>query len=328
MGPYSSKERPRVRGKFFFIGAEKLYLRGATYGTFHPDETGNEYGSRVQAERDLSSMTAEGINAIRVYTVPPSWLLDIALRNSIWVLVGLPWEQHVTFLDDDRRPKDIELRIRERVRECKGHPAVLGYTIGNEIPGDIIRWHGRRRIERFIRRLYRAAKSEDPDGLVSYVNYPTTEYLQLPFLDFACFNVFLEQQDRLDAYLARLHNISGDQPLVLGEIGLDSERHGSKGAAISLDWQIRSLFASGCAGGFVFSWTDEWHRGGHDVDDRAFGLTTRDRRPKPALESVSKAFREIPFADIPPPPISKSPSLSAVTTVTGPLGNASSTLRS
>ncbi len=146
MRPYSSKERPRVRGKFFFIGEEKLYLRGATYGTFHPDETGNEYGSRVQAERDLSSMTAEGINAIRVYTVPPSWLLDIALRNSIWVLVGLPWEQHITFLDDDRRPKDIELRIRERVRECKGHPAVLGYTIGNEIPGDIIRWHGRRRL--------------------------------------------------------------------------------------------------------------------------------------------------------------------------------------
>jgi hypothetical protein len=30
---------------------------------------------------------------------------------------------------------------------------LLGYTVGNEIPPGIVRWHGRRRIERFLRRL-------------------------------------------------------------------------------------------------------------------------------------------------------------------------------
>jgi len=44
---------------------------------------------------------------------------------------------------------------------------------------------------------------------VTYVNYPTTEYLRLPFLDFVCFNVYLESQDRFEAYLARLQNIAG-----------------------------------------------------------------------------------------------------------------------
>ena len=43
------------------------------------------------------------------------------------------------------------------------------------------------------------------------------------------------------------------------------------------------VFAGGCAGAFVFAWTDEWFRGGYDIDDWDFGLTTRDRRPKPAL---------------------------------------------
>ena len=58
------------------------------------------------------------------------------------------------------------------------------------------RWHGRRRVERFLERLYRAAKDEDPDALVTYVNYPSTEYLELPFLDFVCFNVYLESRER------------------------------------------------------------------------------------------------------------------------------------
>ena len=73
-----------------------------------------------------------------------------------------------------------------------------------------MRWHGRRRIERFLERLYDAAKAEDPAALVTYVNYPTTEYLHLPFLDFVCFNVYLETRERLDAYLARLQNLAGD----------------------------------------------------------------------------------------------------------------------
>ena len=45
----------------------------------------------------------------------------------------------------------------------RGHPAILCYAIGNEIPASIVRWYGPRRIERFLKRLYRAAKQEDPE---------------------------------------------------------------------------------------------------------------------------------------------------------------------
>src|SRR5439155_1310977 len=124
----------------------------------------------------------------------------------------------------------------------------------------------------YIERLYRAVKEEDPGGLVTYVNYPTTEYLQLPCLDLVCFNVYLESQDRFEAYLARLQNLAGDRPLLMSELGLDGLRHDEGVQARSLAWQVRSAFAAGCAGVFVFAWTDEWYRQGHDVEDWAFGL--------------------------------------------------------
>ena len=286
--------RPHVQGKFLFEGDTKLWIRGVTYGTFRPDADGSEYHDPETVEHDFAEMASHGLNAIRTYTVPPRWLLDTAQRHGLRVMIGLPWEQHVTFLDDKKRARSIEARVRAGVRACAGHPAVLCYAIGNEIPAPIVRWYGNRRVEQYLERLYRAAKQEDPEGLVTYVNYPTTEYLQLPFLDLVCFNVYLETQERLETYLARLQNMAGDRPLLMGEVGLDSRRNGEYIQADVLDWQIRTIFAGGCAGAFVFAWTDEWYRGGHDIADWDFGLTDRQRCPKPALTAVCNAFADAP----------------------------------
>jgi GT2 family glycosyltransferase len=297
--------RPRVGGKFIFLGEDKSYVRGVTYGTFRPLPDGSHYPSPQVVGQDFARIAANGLNAVRTYTVPPRWVLDAAWQHGLRVMVGLPWEQHVTFLDDGERPRSVEQGVRAGVRACAGHPAVLCYVIGSEIPATIVRWHGRRRVERYLERLYRAAKGEDPEALVTYVNYPSTEYLRLPFVDFLCFDVYLEEQGPFEAYLARLHNVAGDKPVVMAEIGLDSRSHGEEAQARALDWQVRTTFASGCAGAFVFSWTDEWHRGGHDVEDWDFGLTRRDRSPKPALAAVREAFAEVPFAaDLPWPRIS------------------------
>ena len=38
-----SSGRPKAQGKFLFVGDEKLWIRGVTYGTFRPDADGNEY---------------------------------------------------------------------------------------------------------------------------------------------------------------------------------------------------------------------------------------------------------------------------------------------
>jgi len=293
--------RPEVHGKFFRVGEQKLYVRGVTYGPFAPTRDGELYDP-VRARADFAGMAAAGINTVRLYTPPTDWLLDLAAEHGLYVLAGLAWEQHVTFLDDRRRANAIVERVAGEVSARAGHPALVGWAVGNEIPAPIVRWHGARKIRSFLARLYEAAKSADPGAAVTYVNYPTTEYLELDFLDFVCFNVFLEHPTPFDAYLHRLQNLAGDRPLVLTEIGLDSGTHGEEVQARTVDWQVRGAFAAGCAGTFVFSWTDEWHRGGAEITDWHFGLTTRERHPKPALGLLTSAFAAAPLDLTPPPP--------------------------
>ena len=226
-------------------------------------------------------------------------------------MVGLSAEQYAGYLADRDKAPDIELdspdasvgKWRAIRRSSATHWATrfrrrwFAGSVGGQ---SSVIWNG----------YIASSKSEDPDGLVTYVNYPSTEYLQLPFLDFVWFNVYLETEERLSAYLARLQNIAGDRPLLMSELGLDSFRNGERQQARTLEWQIRTTFAAGCTGAFVFSWTDEWYRGGADVDDWAFGLTDRDRRPKPALEAVQRAFAEVPFASATPGLASRSSSAS------------------
>src|SRR2546423_2706978 len=289
--------RPSARGKFLFVDERKFYLKGVTYGAFKPDETGKEYHDLEKIGRDFEQMSANGINTVRIpHTVPPRSLLDAAQCCGLQVMVGLSAEQYVGYLIDQKKERpDIEALVREKVRSIASHPALLCYALGNEIPASIVRWLGPRAVERYLKKIFYAIKAEDPEGIVTYVNYPTTEYLRLPFLDAVCFNVYLESQERLYSYLMRLQNIAGDRPLIMSEIGLDALRNGEEKQADSLAWQIRAAFAAGCAGAIVFSWTDEWFRAGDFVQDWAFGLTDRNRQPKPALASVQKAFSETPF---------------------------------
>ena len=295
-------DRARVGGKFLFTGDHKLHLRGVTYGTFRPDDAGDEFPAPARVEQDFGLMAANGINAVRTYTPPPRWLLERAWEHGLRVMVGLGAEREVGYLNDTRDLAAIEGRIRARVRTCAGHPAVLCYAVGNEIPAPIVRWLGDRRIERFLARLAAVVREEDPGALVTYVNYPSTEYLDCSFCDLLSFNVYLESMERFEAYLPRLQNLAGDRPLVIAELGLDSLRKGAQAQAAMVAAQVRSAFAWGASGVFVYAWTDEWHRGGEDVTDWAFGLVDRDRAPKPALAAVRSAFAELPLPAVPADP--------------------------
>src|SRR5262245_23729596 len=104
-------------------------------------------------------MAAMGINTVRFYTAPRRDLLDVAAEHGLRVMVGLPWSQHVAFLDDRSLRRNIKRDIVRHVRELGDHPAVALFALGNEIPPSVVRWHGRLRVERFLRRLYREAKA-------------------------------------------------------------------------------------------------------------------------------------------------------------------------
>ena len=195
--------RPRIGGKFFWAGNEKLYVRGVTYGTFRPDAAGDEFPDRDQVASDFTMMRGHGINTVRTYTAPPRWFLDTAQAQGLRVLVGLAAERFAGYLCEGRSSHDLCESVHAALRRCVGHPAVFAYALGNEIPASTVRWLGRRRVERDLERLCRFVRRHDPGALVTYVNYPTTEYIDLPSVDFLSFNVYLESDERLDAYLAR-----------------------------------------------------------------------------------------------------------------------------
>jgi len=300
-------DRPRASGKFLFRGDEKLFLRGVSYGPFAPGSHGVQFPERDMVHRDFALMRDLGVNCFRTFTPPPEWLLDMAEEYGLGVLIGLPWTEHVCFLDEPTVLEDIRRQVAAGVEACKQHPAVIAFLIGNEIPPDVVRWHQPDRVRAFLRELYDLVKHISPDVLVSYANFPPTEYLDLDFLDFISFNVYLHREKDFRRYLSRLQNLAKDKPLVLTEFGIDSMREGSAEQAQILAWQVRAAFESGVAGTMIFSWTDDWFTGGFQVEDWAFGLVDGERHKKPAYHAVQKFY-----GGQLPPPLDHPPRISVV----------------
>ncbi len=287
---------PRVDGKFLAVEGRRFLLKGVAYGTFAPRRDGGQFPAADRIEQDFAAMAEAGINTVRTYTPPSQALLDLALAHGLRVMTGLAWPQHLSFLDDRTLARSIRADAVTTVRRIAEHPAALMFALGNEIPAGIVRWHGPTRIERFLRRLYDDVKAAAPDSLLTYVNFPPTEHLDLDFFDVCAFNVYLHREPELRGYLARLQHLAGNRPLLLAEAGGDSIREGIHGQADITASHLRVAFQEGACGAVAYSWTDEWWRGGAAVDDWAFGLVDEERRPKPALAAVSSAYAEAPFS--------------------------------
>ena len=141
----------RVRAKFFFDGEEKFFLKGATYGPFAPDAEGFFVGTPAQARRDFEMVQALGINLLRLYHVPPVWFLDLCREFRLRVLISIPWAEHVEFLNNKTIRRQVVQTIRDAVLKNRGHEAIFGYFVGNEIPTTMVRWLGARRRPRDAR---------------------------------------------------------------------------------------------------------------------------------------------------------------------------------
>ena len=295
----NSSDRIKVDGKFFRGPGGKFYIKGIAYGPFAPNDSGEMFASPEQTAQDFKLVKELGANVLRVYHVPPKWFLDLAAEHGLKVLVDVPWEKHLCFMDSNDTRDKVRRTVRDAVKATRGHPAVFAYSVVNEISPDVVRWSGVGRVEKFIDELVSEAKSVDPDCLCTFASFPPTEFLRAESIDFLCFNVYLHQQKSFEAYLSRLQILAEGTPLVLGEFGMDSLGEGETMQSEFLEWQIESTFRSGLAGAFAFGFTDDWHRGGSQVEGWGFGLTTRERQPKPAFYAVQRQFRQAPYFPLP-----------------------------
>ncbi len=282
-------------GKFFRLGDEKFYVKGVTYGPFKPDANGLPLPDRAQIRRDFERMLELGANCLRIYHMPPVWFMDLAQEMGLKIFLDVAWPKNLTFVGDAELTRQAQDAVRSAARACGNHPAVLAISVVNEIPSDIVRYVGRRKIEQFVDDLVMVAKAEAPECLVTFANYPTTEYVNPSAVDFVCYNVYLHEEKAFRNYLARLQNIAGDKPLMLGEYGVDTLREYSpEGQAKILATHVHAVFEEGLVGTFIFSFCDDWFRHGYQIEEWAFGLTTRDRQPKPAFAAVRDVFLRVP----------------------------------
>ena len=275
----------RVSGKFFRAGSEVVMIRAVTFGPFpagaFPDE------GRAQLGRIRDQL---GANALRLYEIPSLEFMHACAGAGLRVFITIPWSQHVDFLSERSALAAADQLLIETVERFRGHPALGGYFVGNEIETTLVRWMGAARVVAQIERLIDLGHASDPGTLFAYANYPSTEYLLPQNQDFVAFNLYLEDKNSLSSYLARLQNLAGDKPLFISEFGADARTHGELGQAGILEWYLESGGAAGVAGSTIFAWSDLWQRGGATVEDWEFGLTRRDHSTRPAVDVVREAW--------------------------------------
>ena len=303
----SRSARVRVDGKFLRAGDAKFWVRGVTYGPFGARADGLFLPEPAQMAKDLRQIRALGANTIRVYHPPTRQTLDLAHEHGLKVFVDVPWSKHRCFMQGREDQESGRKAVRAAARAGRGHPAVLAYSVVNEVPPDVARWEGHRPVERFIEELVDIAKQEDPEALATFASFPPTEYLHPRNADFYTMNVYLHSREKFRAYLNRLQSLSDEKPLVLGEYGIDSLRHGEKEQAELVAMHLQEVFRCGLAGTCVFSYTDEWFTGGFAITDWAFGLVRADRSEKPVFREVEKVYRGDPR-----PKLSRYPKASVV----------------
>src|ERR1041385_2652845 len=122
---------------------------------------------------------------------PPPEMLELAAEVGLRIIVGLqyadwrmlpppgrPAERRV--LDAGRRAVDAALE------RCAGRPEVLAIAVGNEVPADLVRLYGIGSVEEVLSELIAGVHAADPGMLATYVNYPTTEFLDVAGQDLIC----------------------------------------------------------------------------------------------------------------------------------------------
>lgn len=297
--PVTSGLRVVAAGKFLQLAdGTPHFVRGVSYGPFKPNSRGEPFPEDERLAADLGHMAALGFNTVRLYELPTAAVLREVEALGLRLIIGIPWTEHVDFLADRALCREIEGRIAAASAQLRDHACITAMLVGNEIEKTLVRWMKPRRVRAFIERLIEIARRHAPQTLISYATYPSTGYLVPRNADFLAVNVYLESPAAFSACLAQWQNLAGNQPLLITEFGLDVASHGAERQTEVMRWQHDCLLSGGCAGGVWFAYTDEWHRGGREVEGWQFGLVDRERNERPAcaLQRELKAAWQPPAA--------------------------------
>ena len=190
-------------------------------------------------------------------------------------MVGLPWSQHVAFLDDRAlhaaHPPRASSARRGRARRSSGgrcssrsatrsrQASCAGTAACASSASCATCTTSQGRVARQPVHLRELPADRIPRPARSSTSARSTS---------TC-----TARPELRAYLARLQHVAGPQAAAAGRSGRRQHPRGRGRARRAITaMHVRAAFEEGACGAIAFAWTDEWWRGGHPVEDWAFGL--------------------------------------------------------
>jgi hypothetical protein len=132
---------PFVRGSpgdfELLVDGKPFYIRGVAYNVGHEWRDGYRPMTRRLIEEDFAAIKAMGANTVRRYGVSMADhnVLAAAHDHGLKVIYGFWFEADVDYLNDPEKVRQYEDRITATVLKYKNDPAILGWSLGNEVWG-------------------------------------------------------------------------------------------------------------------------------------------------------------------------------------------------
>ena len=164
---------------------------------------------------------------------------------------------------------------RRRAGSARPSRRSLAYLVGNEIPPDIVRWYGPERVAalpaRARRRGRRRVDARRARRATRTSRRPSTSTTD--FLDFVASTSTCTARTDFRRYLAPAAQHRGRPAARPDRVRHRLDPRRARTQAATLSWQVRAGVRDRAPPApVVFSWTDDWFTGGHQIADWAFGL--------------------------------------------------------
>jgi cellulose synthase (UDP-forming) len=295
-----------------------FYIKGVAYNASHEWFDATLPLSRTEFDADFSAIQAMGGNTIRRYgsTWSDRVILNSAAQHHLKVFYGFWFMQDVDYLDNTSKEEAYQREIESTVSRYRGHSAILGWSLGNEVWG-LLKHHyaqpylteERHAHVLFVERMAERIKQLDPNHPIfsaqesAQIAGADSDYLRgAPALDGICVNAYYQRD--IAGLAQTLSRIDPSRPYVVSEFGPDgywedSQNHYDKDAGLLEDtaYHKASLYADRWRefvkgnqgrnlGGMAYCWSDRY-----EGTATWFGLTDLDGRAKPAVAALKDAWK-------------------------------------
>lgn len=280
------------------LDGQAIQLAGAN---MHEDRPGGEFRYTPETLRDLLHMKNLGANCVRLCHYPhDTRTLDACDRIGLYAFAEVPLYGPSSKERADHAAEQVKAMIARDIH----HPSIIIWSMSNET-GSNPEMNGR---------LVKLGKSLDPNRPVTHVSHTFLPSPDFEEDDMVCVNGYPSWLMKSDKNykdvtdpgawwhdkLAELHAIYPGKPILVTEFGHPAISGGPAGKcdeeaqALAISREAKGFTHPFICGTLVWCWADHlWPMGcgmgGLSVS--VFGLLTRERKPKRALEEASKAWR-------------------------------------